>query len=259
METPECSWKADKPNYSFLPTGRKIMKMEMEMPKVTKEELLNAIHQGVEDAMGQMITNATDCPCEDFFDSVRKGVSDGIRNIKTTSGSVDTSALSGFEKHRTKAMDIDLEPFVQGCIAEHDPCTRQAIRYESAHQFNLSEHKSDEMLNLAIARKLVAGIQVKSTMKYVVNRPGFVGKKALLVAAILTHNPKANARDWADPIGVSKQYINRIKARSSGNWVGTSSPKSGNQFPDGDHETGPKKADNSHIKIPQVTINTKHD
>jgi hypothetical protein len=47
------------------------------------------------------------------------------------------------------------------------------------------------------------------------------------VAAILTHNPETNVNDLADSIGVSKRYINQIKAESSGNWVGTG----GNWFP----------------------------
>lgn len=138
----------------------------------------------------------------------------------TRTDMVDTSALLGLEKPKAKTKDIALEQFVQQCIAEHDPCSKRVIRYESARQFNLSEHKSDEMLELAIEQNFVVKICVGSTMKYVVNRPDFVGEKALLVAAILTHNPEANTTNLADSIGVSKRYINQIKAESEGSWAG---------------------------------------
>ena len=72
----------------------------METPKITKQEMLEAISEGVsnqfwtvmpeagqilesirkgvEDAMWRMITNATNCPCGDFFHFVQQGVSEGI-------------------------------------------------------------------------------------------------------------------------------------------------------------------------------------
>lgn len=43
-----------------------------------------AIKQGVYDAIWQMITNSTDCPCEDFFNVVREGVQSGIGDCKPT-------------------------------------------------------------------------------------------------------------------------------------------------------------------------------
>jgi hypothetical protein len=38
----------------------------MKLPTITKDELLEAIRQGVHDAMWEMITNATQMPCHDF-------------------------------------------------------------------------------------------------------------------------------------------------------------------------------------------------
>lgn len=55
--------------------------MTPKLPTVSKQELLNAIRDGVADAMWRMITNATDMPCADFYDFVKDGVAEGIRQI----------------------------------------------------------------------------------------------------------------------------------------------------------------------------------
>jgi hypothetical protein len=49
----------------------------IKLPTVSKQELLNAIRDGVADAMWRMITNATDMPCADFYDFVKDGVAEG--------------------------------------------------------------------------------------------------------------------------------------------------------------------------------------
>jgi len=46
--------------------------------QISKQELLDAIREGVHDAVWRMITNATSMPCHDFFDTVQEGVADGI-------------------------------------------------------------------------------------------------------------------------------------------------------------------------------------
>ena len=51
------------------------------LPTVSKQELLNAIRDGVADAMWRMITNATDVPCADFYDFVKDGVAQGIERL----------------------------------------------------------------------------------------------------------------------------------------------------------------------------------
>ena len=48
---------------------------------MSKQELLNAIRDGVADAMWRMITNATDMPCADFYDSVKDGIAEGIQRL----------------------------------------------------------------------------------------------------------------------------------------------------------------------------------
>jgi hypothetical protein len=54
---------------------------KLNLPAITREELLNAIREGVYDAMWQMITNATSMPCHDFFDQVREGVENAMCKI----------------------------------------------------------------------------------------------------------------------------------------------------------------------------------
>jgi hypothetical protein len=49
-------------------------------PKITKQEFLDAISEGVHRAMWQMMTNATSVPCHDFFDSIEDGVRKAIEN-----------------------------------------------------------------------------------------------------------------------------------------------------------------------------------
>jgi hypothetical protein len=44
------------------------------LPELSKEELMEAIADGVERAMWQMITNATQAPCHDFFDTIGDAV-----------------------------------------------------------------------------------------------------------------------------------------------------------------------------------------
>ena len=41
--------------------------VDMKLPDVSKQELLDAIRDGVADAMWRMITNATSAPCADFY------------------------------------------------------------------------------------------------------------------------------------------------------------------------------------------------
>jgi len=52
------------------------------LPQVSKQELLDAISEGVRAAMWDMITNATMAPCADFFDAVQDGVAAGIEKAQ---------------------------------------------------------------------------------------------------------------------------------------------------------------------------------
>jgi hypothetical protein len=53
----------------------------MAMPKLTKEDMKGAITKGVYHAFWQMITNATDAPCADFYDFVKDGVEKAMSNL----------------------------------------------------------------------------------------------------------------------------------------------------------------------------------
>ena len=50
----------------------------MDLSNLDQERVYEAISKGVEDAMWRMITNATDAPCNDFFESIKEGVSAAI-------------------------------------------------------------------------------------------------------------------------------------------------------------------------------------
>ena len=61
-----------------------------DIPTLSKEELIDAIREGVRDAMWRMITHATSMPCHDFYDLVKEGVATGIeeaaRELKRREG-----------------------------------------------------------------------------------------------------------------------------------------------------------------------------
>jgi hypothetical protein len=48
------------------------------LPRISGQELLDAIRQGVHDAFWEMITNATSCPCGDFYEHVKAGVKEAV-------------------------------------------------------------------------------------------------------------------------------------------------------------------------------------
>jgi hypothetical protein len=57
--------------------------MTIELPKISKQELLEAIRAGVSDAMWRMVTNATDAPGADFYDAVKQGIAEGIKSVSS--------------------------------------------------------------------------------------------------------------------------------------------------------------------------------
>ena len=128
---------------------------------------------------------------------------------------VDTSALLGSAKPKAQAQpklsEITLEQFVDQCIGINDPCTKQSIHYEAAQQLKLSERKADEMLDLALDRKLAARIRVGAPYKYIKCRGDHSGDKALLVAAVMAHNPDAPLLEIAEKAGVSERYLRQIR------------------------------------------------
>lgn len=42
------------------------------------DQIYQAIREGVADAMWRLMTNATDMPCNDFYDHVKAGVKDAV-------------------------------------------------------------------------------------------------------------------------------------------------------------------------------------
>jgi hypothetical protein len=74
--------------------------MDMKLPDVSKQELLDAIRDGVSDAMWQMITNATSEPCADFYETVRDGVETAISKAMPFGDDILTAISHGVEGAR---------------------------------------------------------------------------------------------------------------------------------------------------------------
>lgn len=124
---------------------------------------------------------------------------------------VDASALMGMTKPKGKPKEVDLAEFVDRCVAQYDPCSKRSVRYEAARAFGMSERKADETLDLAMDRDYVSRIRIGSQMRYVKNRPGVSGDKALWAAAILEHEPDCDPQEVAEITGTSRQYVYQIK------------------------------------------------
>jgi hypothetical protein len=138
----------------------------------------------------------------------------------TPTDEVDTSALLGTGKSG-KSKAVPLDDFVDQCIATGDPCSKRAVIYEANQRLGLSERKAEEMLDLAMERGLASRIRAGSAMVYVMNRPGASGEKGLWTAALLSHNPAADAQEIADAVGVSRQYVNQVRRSVFGNSLET--------------------------------------
>lgn len=50
----------------------------MEDIDITKQEYIEAIKEGVARGIFRIASNATDMPCADFYDSIKKGVENAI-------------------------------------------------------------------------------------------------------------------------------------------------------------------------------------
>ncbi len=124
---------------------------------------------------------------------------------------VDTSALLGSAKPKTKAVEVTMDEFIDECIAINDPCSKRSIQYEAAQRLQLSERRFREMLDLALERESVIKIRNGSKIQYVKNRPGYTGDKAQLVAAVIAHNPDAPLLEIAEKAGVSERYLRQIR------------------------------------------------
>jgi hypothetical protein len=54
---------------------------KIQADRLDPERIYKAIQDGVHDAMWQMITNNTDMPCADFFETIKQGTKEGVENI----------------------------------------------------------------------------------------------------------------------------------------------------------------------------------
>ncbi len=124
---------------------------------------------------------------------------------------VDTSALRGLKKPRTKAPQVRLDAFVETCVAASDPCSKESVRYEATEQHGLSQRHAEDLLSLAIERGMVAKIRCGAYVRYVKNRPGATGDKGLWTAAILAHHPTLGTKQVADRVGVSPRYVRQVR------------------------------------------------
>jgi hypothetical protein len=55
----------------------------VKLPELTREELKEAISEGVYRAFWQMITSATGAPCHDFYAAVQDGVQGAMEGLST--------------------------------------------------------------------------------------------------------------------------------------------------------------------------------
>lgn len=51
------------------------------LAKIKREDIIRAIETGVENAFWRMITNSTNYPCADFYDSMEKGIEKALSKI----------------------------------------------------------------------------------------------------------------------------------------------------------------------------------
>lgn len=65
---------------------------------LSDEQILEAIRKGVHDAMWQMITNATQMPCADFFDTLKQGIHDGIEDAMPLRSDIKEAIAEGVAK-----------------------------------------------------------------------------------------------------------------------------------------------------------------
>lgn len=49
--------------------------------RISKDEFLQAVSEGVENAIWAMITNATSCPCTDFYETIQKAAENAFSKL----------------------------------------------------------------------------------------------------------------------------------------------------------------------------------
>lgn len=97
----------------------------MKLPMISKEELLDAIREGVHDAVWRMITNATSMPCHDFYDMVKEGVAMGIKEAGASAcgdapPSEQSTAMRSIDKLRRARLLLEAVHAVFGDESDRD-------------------------------------------------------------------------------------------------------------------------------------------
>lgn len=71
-------------NNAYLGITRRLSEPQaakVSMPRMQKDEVLEAISMGVKMAVWDIATNSTGMPCADFYDAIRQGVSESIGGL----------------------------------------------------------------------------------------------------------------------------------------------------------------------------------
>jgi len=150
----------------------------------------------------------------------------------STVDNVDASALLGLAKDKTKRESVDLEAFVDHCIAPIDPASKAAIAQAATERYSMSRRRAEELLSVAIEQKAVASLRVKSSIKFVKCRAGAVGDKALHVAALLSKSAPQTVSEIALEVDVSDRYVRQIMQQLSTFACGTEAELDGTEFRD---------------------------
>jgi hypothetical protein len=76
--------------------------------------------------------------------------------VFTPTTDVDPKALLGANKPKAKAKEVTMDAFIDECVAAFDPCSKASVRYEARQQYDYTERRADDLLELALDRGLDA-------------------------------------------------------------------------------------------------------
>lgn len=124
----------------------------------------------------------------------------------------DPTALLGSLKTGKVKSSIPVEEFVESCIASQDPCIFTEIARRAQEKHNLSRRQVQHLVEEAIENELILRMNIASRTCYIKFREGFSGEKGQWVAALLAHDPDADAAQIASVTGASERYIRMIKS-----------------------------------------------
>jgi hypothetical protein len=129
----------------------------------------------------------------------------------TPTENVDASKLLIPGRTSTETKEPTLDEFIDNCLAICDPCSERSVVYEAQQRYEMPERRAKENLALAMERGLCVKMRIGSNMKYVKNRAGIDGEKALWAAALIANNPELSPAEIGKTTNISRQYIYKIK------------------------------------------------